>query len=198
MAVDVREPELTTVEQIRSAFLAKAGAEAAAADALMDAPQGAWGGLLVGARIAFVVGVPAGSGVLESRVRDAVEKVAQALGTSGAIFTMSTRPVQGADPEDAAHRARLLIEAVDPPVVIALDPLAAEDIAEAFEVSALRPGGAVRAFGRALGSAGDLAASLDDPKAKARAWSSMKAAAVLGGLDTPGRSTSAPDEKAKG
>ena len=193
----MRESELTGREQIRSAYVAKAKIEVEEADALIAAPPGSWEGPLVGTRIVFAVGSPAEGGVLDERVGDAVAKVADALGVAGAVFALSTRPATGVDPDAAVRRVRLLIEALDPPAVIALDPVAAEDLASAFDVQTLREDGPVRAFGRALGNAGDFAAALDDPQAKARAWSSMKGVAALAGLEPKGRLTTPPDMKAK-
>jgi hypothetical protein len=202
MAVDVREPHLSGVDQLRSAYQAKAAAELADADAIAGVPApGATGraGLSVGPRIAFVVGTTAdgsSGGLLDERVADAVTKAADALGADDAVFTLVTRPpAASASTDDRASRVRLAIEAVDPPVVIALDREAADDLAAAFGFDELRPGHPVRAFGRAIGSAGDFAVSLDDPKAKARSWAAMKDVAALGGLHAKGR-PKAPQDSA--
>ena len=193
----MREPQLTNAEQLRAAYLAKATAEIADADAETGAGAGSWAGPLIGARMAFVVGEPqAGGALMNERVADAVTKAAEALGAGAAVFTLLSRPVHGMDAESAARRLRLVLEAVDPPAVVALDPLAATDLAGAFGTRDLPESHPVRAFGRALGSAGDFAASLDDPVAKTRAWSAMKGVAALGGLETKVRSKPASDAKA--
>jgi hypothetical protein len=197
VAVDVREPQLTNAQQLRAAYLAKSTAEIADADALVGAPPGSWDGPLIDARIAFVAGEPQARGaVLGERVADAVMKAAEALGAGDAVFAVSSRPVHGIDADAAAKRLRLALETVDPLAVIALDPRAAADLAAAFGTRDLREGSPVRAFGRALGSAGDFASSLDDPAAKARAWSAMKGIASLGGLDAKVRSKPAPEAEA--
>jgi hypothetical protein len=71
------------------------------------------------------------------------------------------------------------VEAVDPVLAIALDRAAAEDLAAAFGLEALPPGQPVVVRGRTLCAVGGLAASLDDPAAKARVWKDFKAAAEL-------------------
>jgi hypothetical protein len=197
VAVDVREPGLSEADRIRREFEAKAGAELHDADGLVGASVGSWEGPLLGARVAFLVARPSeasGAGALLAEpVRDAVLKAADALGAGEDVFVAVTRPQGVTDTEAAARRLRLLIEAVDPPVVIALDAEAASDLALAFGAGDLRPGHPVRALGRGLGATGDFAASLDDPDAKKRAWSAMKGAAALGGLVATVRPSSLGD-----
>jgi hypothetical protein len=120
--------------------------------------------------------------VLHGPVRDAVMRAADALGAGEDVFLVATRPEGATDTEAAARRLRLLIEAADPPVVIALDAEAASDLALAFGTGDLLPGSPVRAYGRALGATEGFTASLDDAAAKRRAWSAMKGVASLGGL----------------
>jgi hypothetical protein len=74
----------------------------------------------------------------------------------------------------------LIVEAVDPVLVVALDGDAAQDLAAAFGLPALAPGRPSVARGRTLGAVGGLAASLDDPGAKARVWKHFKA--VVGAM----------------
>jgi hypothetical protein len=198
VAVDVREPDLTGPDALRSAYEAKAAAELADADAVLGAAPGSWEGRTVGPRIAFVVGTAASASaparLLADRIAEALARAADALGAGADVFTIASRPVSGASADRSARRLRLALESVDPPAVIALDAQAAEDLAAAFGLDALRPGEAVRVLGRALGNAGDFAASLDDPPSKARAWSAMKAAAAAAGVEAKGR-PKAPQEQ---
>jgi hypothetical protein len=193
----VREPGLSEADRIRAAYEAKAGAELGDADALVGAPAGSWEGPLLDARVAFVVArsssASAAGTVLDGPVRDAVMKAADALGAGEDVFLVATRPEGATDTEAAARRLRLLIEAADPPVIIALDAEAASDLALAFGTGDLLPGHPVRAYGRALGFTDDFAASLDDATAKTRAWSAMKGVASLGGLVAKARPVPAGD-----
>jgi len=198
----VRELRLSDADQVRSAYEAKAAAELSDADATTNAPSGSWDGPVLGARIAFLVGrascvSPAASDLLDERTLDAVMKAAEALGAGQDVFLAATRPIETPDGAAVVRRLRLLVEAADPPVVVALDPDAAYDLAAAFEVGELRPASPVYVFGRAIGAVGDFTASLDDPGAKTRAWSAMKAVAALGGLTAKPRPTP-PKEPGKG
>jgi len=190
----VRELRLSDADEVRSAYEAKAVAELADADALTGAPAGSWSGPALGARIAFLVGHAAAAkpqALMDERTLDAVTKAAEAFGAGDAIFAAATRTDGAADAAALAARLRLLIEAADPSVVIALDPDAASDLAAAFGLEELRPGAPVHLLGRALGAVGDFAASLDDAGAKTRAWTAMKATAALGGLTAKPRPASA-------
>lgn len=188
---------MSGAEALRTAYEAKALAELAEADAVIGAAPGTWDGKVVGARIAFVTSRPAapgtGGGVLDLRTGEAVALGAEALGAGDDVFLLATRSAAKFPREDRARRLRLAVEAVDAPAVIALDADAAQDLAFGFGLGGLQPGAPVRAFGRTLGSAGDFAASLDDPAAKARAWAAMKAVAARAGLKAKGR-PKAPDE----
>jgi hypothetical protein len=197
--VDVRDPDLSAADGLRTAYEAKARAELGDADAVVGAAPGSWEGELVGARVAFLAAhpaVPGDGGVLATRVKQAAAKAADALGAGDGIFVIATRPVPVCGADDRARRLRFALEAVDPPAVIALDAESAEDLAAAFGIDALRAGTPVRAFGRALGFVGDFEASLDDPAAKARAWSAMKATASLAGLKAKGRPKAPPAKPA--
>jgi hypothetical protein len=198
VAVDVREPDLTSADALRAAYEAKALAELADADALLGLRPGAgrgpraWNGPVLGPRIAFVVAAPAAGagsgGMLDEAAADAASKAADALGAGPAgAFTIASRPAGKGSATARARRLRLAIEAVDPLVVIALDTDAAADVAAAFDLDGLPVGRPVSGAGRVLGSAGDFADSLADAAAKARAWSAMKgiAAAALKTKERP-------------
>jgi hypothetical protein len=76
------------------------------------------------------------------------------------------------------------LEAVDVPLVLAVDPQGAVDLAAAFGVERLDPGRPIRSLGRVLGSIGDFAESLADPKRKARSWAAIRAVAAAAGHTT--------------
>ena len=67
------------------------------------------------------------------------------------------------------------MEAVDPRVVIALDPQAAADLAAAFGIESFAPGRVTRVLGRDMLATDDFAASLGDEHAKRRVWDQLRA-----------------------
>jgi hypothetical protein len=67
------------------------------------------------------------------------------------------------------------VEAVDPRVVIALDPQAAADLAAAFGIEPLEPGCVTRVLGRDVLATDDFAGSLGDDSAKRRVWDQLRA-----------------------
>lgn len=161
-------------------------AELAHADSLLaGADRGLSSGCLP-ARLLLVKGAPgpaelAGGEVISGADGDAVHKILAALGFSAEdYFAVVSRPV-GTDlarPDVAravADRMRLIIEAVDPESVVALDMLAAEDISRALDVPALRFGHCAMARGRRLLAVDGLEASLADPQRKRRVWAQFKA-----------------------
>lgn len=169
-------------------YEAKALAELRDADALAGVGPGGWRGDAQGA-VALVVG-PAVSGPdamaapLSGVAGEAASKALAALGfEEGTVFVIASRP-EGVDPAQAVPRLRLALEAVDAPLVMALDARAADDLAAAFGCVALEPGKPVRASGRLLGSTGEFAGSLTDQRAKARVWAAMRGIAAAVGHTT--------------
>lgn len=75
---------------------------------------------------------------------------------------------------DRARRVRLLVEALDPRVVVLLDPVAAADFAQAFGAEAPRAGEPVETAGRLVVALDDFAGSLADEDAKRRVWNQLK------------------------
>jgi len=193
----VREPHLRGAEALRKDYVAKATAELTDADALGAAEAGLWEGSVVGPRIAFVADrahrASAPVTVLEPAVAEAVGKAAEALGAGDSVFAIAARGAAEGDPAALAARLRLALEAVDPIAVISLDTPAADVLAAAFGLPALRPGAPVRAAGRTVGSVGEFAASLDDPDAKTAAWIAMKTIAAAAGLEAKARSKATQD-----
>jgi len=103
----------------------------------------------------------------------AIGKALDALGLSEARFAVCTR-VGSVDSRSRVRRLQLLVEAVDPAVVIALDAAAAEDVAAALGVSRLSVGMPVRVHGRTVLAVEDFAGSLGDEERKRRAWTQLK------------------------
>jgi hypothetical protein len=190
-----QHPELSAAE-LAALYEAKALAELADGDALAGAVEPGWRGEPLGP-LAFVTSALPDAGVLE-----ALDKAADALDAAPA-FVIATRPEVASRPDAASaaevrnRRLALMVEAADPAVVIALDVIAAADLAEALGAQTMVPGQSARAHGRVLGFSADFAASLSDAPAKARVWAAMKAIAAEGGLKAKGR-PKAPRERASG
>lgn len=122
----------------------KAGAEIAAADALVSGSERIRSSGDALAEIVLVKGVPgahdrAAGQALAGEDGEAAAKALDALGLPAERYSVCSRPGRSG----AAARARrlaLIIEAVDPVIVIALDPEAASDVALAFRTEVLAPG----------------------------------------------------------
>lgn len=174
----VQEPELTT-EDLRSIYSARAAFELEAAAALLPgSSDGADGD-------PFSRSIVASAAPLDGRVLDAATKALVALGF-GPVFTLVTRPVPGPDSAVAA-RVEMVVEAVDPVLVVALDAVAAADAAAAFGAAPPPADGSSRVRGRLLASVAGFADSLDDERAKRRAWNRFKAIAADSGETGTGR-----------
>jgi hypothetical protein len=179
---------MTAVPDPLALYEAKALAELGDANALAGVASGGWSGDPLGA-VALVVTTVAStedveSGILRADVREAASKALAALGfEEDSAFVIASRP-RGAETGALTARLRLALEAVDAPLVLALDPLAADDLAAAFGLHGLEPGKPVRAAGRVLGSTGDFAASLGDVRAKGRVWAAMRSVAAAAGHKT--------------
>lgn len=169
------------------AFAEKARAELAAADALVPGSDlVAWSGALL-ARVALVKGLPgpaeaAGGPALSGPDGDAAEKALLALGwPECSWFATVSRSEPDADPQSIASRLRRQLEAVDPLVVVALDEIAAGDVAAAFELpQPLTPGRPAVFRGRRFVAVQGLEHSLGDPERKRAAWRQLQHAAPPG------------------
>jgi len=159
-------------------YEAKALAELADADALAGLRAQGWSGDPTGT-VALVSG-----DVIPEDAAEALDKALAALGfEAGTAFVIASRP-PGVRPDAVPARLRLALEAVDAPLVLAVDRQGAIDLALAFGVDRLDPGRPVRSFGRLLGSVGDFAASLGEPKSKTRSWAAIRAVAAAAGHTT--------------
>ncbi|MDO8915936.1 MAG: hypothetical protein Q7W16_07640 [Coriobacteriia bacterium] len=178
-------------ERIQRRFEAKARAELKDADAALGV---AFGVASAGDPLAAVVvakGLPEAADRTARRVLagpdgEAADKALGALGLDPrSVWAVCTRPAD-APLEARARRLELVVEAVDPRLVIALDDEAAEDLAAAFALKALVPGRPVSVRGRTLGAVGSLSASLQDAQAKAKVWERLKALVKASGLPGSG------------
>ena len=173
----------TTVDTRRYERLCreKAEAEIAAADAL--AP-GSGRIRSVGdtlAEIVLVKGLPgpddrSAGRVLAGADGDAADKALEALGLAPERFAVCSRPGRSGAAV-RAERLALIIEAVDPSIVVALDPQASSDVALAFGVNAITSGEPLRLRGRTVLALDGLEASLADERLKRRVWRQLQALA---------------------
>ena len=161
-------------------YLAKATAELAEADALLPGSEKVRCRGAVIAVAVLVCGEPEPSDAetgeaLSGPVGEAASRALEALDVhADSVLVVCSRPVDSAA-EARARRLERVVESADPEVVIALDPLAAEDVAAACGLERLAAGRPVRWRGRAVGSVGDLGASLADTSLKAGVWSAFRA-----------------------
>lgn len=105
---------------------------------------------------------------------EAIGKALDALELSQARFFACSRPSR-ASADARAARLRLLVEALDARVIVALDGDAAADLAAAFGESVPAFGEAVSLLGRTAVAIDGFASSLDDPARKKRVWKQMQA-----------------------
>lgn len=135
------------------------------------------------AEIVLVKGEP-GPGDLEGGYAlagadgEAADKALDALGAPAGRFAFCTR-VAGVDGEARSHRIRMLLEAVDPSVVLALDMLAASDLEKALGIGPIVAGTPLGWRGRTVLAVEGLEASLSDEGLKRCVWRQLKALAVV-------------------
>lgn len=171
-----------SAEEVRAWFEARAQAELAAADTLAPGSDVvASRGALV-AQVAVVKGLagPAeasGGDALSGADGAAIVKALEALGWSAAdVFFALSRPEPSTSAERRASRLRLLLEAIDPKLIVALDSEASEDVAKAFGITRPSLGECVRVLGRRVVAIDGFEASLADPARKKRVWSQLQTA----------------------
>jgi len=157
---------------------AKVRAELSAADALYPGADAITGSGAITPTVVIVKGEPgeadlAAGVALAGADGDAVRKALDALGVDGTSFAVCSRPAPGVSGEAAADRLRLIIEALDPSLVIALDRVAASDTSSAFSSPELVFGSPLRVGGRVLLAVDDLEGSLTDGR-KAEVWQQFR------------------------
>lgn len=172
------DPERLGADGLAALFRRKAEAELASSEASLGARSIAWSGE-ADAGIALVKGTPGEADVRDGRALagldgDAARKALVALGLGDRVFATVSRPVPS-DHHTLVARLALQLEAVDPGVIVALDPLAAADVAEALTCTPPRPGAPVRVRGRIVLALEGLEASLGDETAKRRVWQQFQA-----------------------
>lgn len=172
----------TRVERIRSEHEGRARAELERAETLAPGSDVVrWSGAVI-AEVALVKGCAgpaeaAGGAALSGADGEAADKALAALGWPvDAVFRTLSRPELTVSPDARAARLRTQLEAVGPLVVVALDRVAAEDVALAFGIEALAPSSPVVAGGRRLVAVDDFEASLVDERRKRRVWKQVQAA----------------------
>ncbi len=173
-----RTPDDTA--RLQALYEAKVRSELAAADG--DAPGSdsvpSSGDLF--ADILALKGAPgpaesAGDPVLSGPDGAALTKALEALVSGGlTYFATLSRPEPDVPAKRRARRVRSIIEAIDPPLVLALDAVAAEDVALAFGLASFGFGAPKHAGGRELLAVDGLEASLCDPARKKRVWRQLK------------------------
>lgn len=104
----------------------------------------------------------------------AARKALDALGLPDSRYASCTRAADVSE-DVRRERLRLLIEAVDPRTIVALDLVAARDLADAAGLPEIKPGVLLRWRGRAIVVVEGLEASLTDARLKRRVWKQFKA-----------------------
>lgn len=119
--------------------------------------------------------------VLAGRDGEAIGKALDALRLPEQRFGVCSRP---AALQEAlrAHRLALVVEAVDPRVVIALDEAAAADFASAYGTDQLPVGVPTRVRGRVVLALEDFEGALGDERRKRRVWRQLR---TLAGVRVP-------------
>jgi len=168
---------------LEALYREKARAEIALAEALVpgDAVRGSGDEL---ADVLLVKGEPGDEDrsagmALAGADGEASNKALDALCMSPARYAVCSR---GGDAEPAAYvrRLRLIVEAVDPRIILALDAEAAADLAGALSSVMPPPGELARIDGRDVLVVDDFAGSLDDERRKRLVWRQLQALRPLG------------------
>lgn len=158
---------------------AKVAEELAQAERVAPAVSAAWSGNPLG-RLVLVKGEPgpaeeSGGAALSGADGDAADAALAALGIDPAeAFKTLSRPAPGMASDVERERLVRQIEAVDPDVVVALDPVAAQDVASALGGGSLVAGRPCRMAGRVVVALEGLEASLSDTRLKRRVWAQLK------------------------
>lgn len=171
---------VSDTDDLRSLYEAKIRAELEGAD--REAPGSdrvPSAGVLL-ARLALIKGLPGPAEVKGGATLSGLDGIAADLALSALgydpmdAFRIMSRPEPGIEVARRGERLRLVIEAVDPGLVIALDAEAAEDLSEAFGVAPLRFGKPVQVLGRTIVAVDGLEASLTDQARKRRVWRQLQ------------------------
>lgn len=159
---------------------ARASAELVAADRSCPGADAVASNGALFADVVLVKGLPgpaeeSGGAALSGADGEALDAALKALGyDQDRVFRTLSRSEPEADTDRCAVRLRLSIEAVDPSVIVALDPIAAQDVGRAFGVEAPVSGVPTRVLGRTLLATDAFEASLGDEREKRRVWAQLK------------------------
>lgn len=172
------------IAALQAVYDAKSAEEIRAAHAMLPGADAVADIGVPGATVMLVKGSPgpaesSGLPALSGPDGEAARLALEALGFDPeSVYATVSRPVSRDGAIDSvleARRLRALVEACDPRVVVALDPVAAQDLAAAFEGFDPAPGVVVRVGGRQLLALDGLEASLADPALKRRVWARLQA-----------------------
>lgn len=103
----------------------------------------------------------------------AIGKALDALGLSVSRYAFCSAAAGSRDA--VLRRVRLLVEAIDPRIIVTLDAVAARDLAEAYGAGALRFGERQMIGGRTVVAVDGFEESLGNVAAKRRAWRQLQA-----------------------
>lgn len=118
----------------------------------------------------------AGGGAMSGADGEALAKALSALGFDAErVAAVVSDPVGTTATEERSRRLRLVIEALDPDIVLALDIDGGTDAAAAMGVAEPPPGRLVTAGLRALLVVDGLEASLGEESRKRRVWGQIRA-----------------------
>jgi hypothetical protein len=165
---------------LRDLYVAKARAEQEAADALLPALDVLAAGDPLG-RVLLVKGeageadVAAGE-ALGGADGGAARAALEALGiATDSVLAVVTRPSADTPAAPAAERLACYLESADPALVVALDAVAAADLAAAADTRLPAFGEPAHVRGRVLLAIDGLEASLTDEARKKRVWAQFRA-----------------------
>jgi len=157
---------------------AKVRAELSAADALYPGADAITGSGAITPTVVIVKGEPgeadlAAGVALAGAGREHTAKDVPSTPSASSALRTASPSAPGVSGEAAADRLRLIIEALDPSLVIALDRVAASDTSSAFSSPELVFGSPLRVGGRVLLAVDDLEGSLTDGR-KAEVWQQFR------------------------
>lgn len=173
-------PDELSPDAIERAYRDKARAELVAADRLAEGSDVVPSVGDPFAEVFLVKGEPgpaesSGGEALSGPDGTAVRKALAALGFDpDSVFASVSRPESGMKIESLRQRLRMQIEAVDPWVIVALDAVAAADVAAAFDLDGIACGKRAHGGGRQFVAVEGFEASLGDKSAKLRAWRQLQ------------------------
>jgi hypothetical protein len=168
-------------QRLDGLYRAKARAEIAAAEALVTGARAVRGQGDVLAEVLLLKGEPGAEDRKSGRALSgsdgvAIGKALDALGLPKSRYAFCTRPGK-ASASDRHARLRMLLESLDPETLIALDTVAAADLAAAYGAEPLVPGVLGRVGGRPTLAVEDFEAALSDEARKRRVWGQLRALA---------------------